>query len=140
LAAIVATYLFLRGHNEPGGGFVAGLVMSIAFILQYMVAGTQWVEAHMRLRPPRWIAFGLLAATLTGMGSFLFGYPFLTTHTTHLTLPWVGEIHLPSATFFDLGVFSAVVGSTLLILTALAHQSVRGTRRHPVVAGQREGR
>ncbi|MGC1328608.1 hydrogen gas-evolving membrane-bound hydrogenase subunit E, partial [Pseudomonas sp.] len=125
IAVVVSMYLFMRGHNQPGGGFVAGLVMAVAFILQYMVAGTQWVEAQMRLRPQRWMGVGLLFATLTGVGAMLLGYPFLTTHTAHLHLPVLGEVHVASALFFDIGVFCVVVGSTLLILTALAHQSVR---------------
>jgi multicomponent K+:H+ antiporter subunit A len=129
IAAVIAVYLFMRGHNEPGGGFVAGLVLSTAFILQYIVSGTQWVEAHMYLRPQRWIAVGLLVATATGLGALFFGYPFLTTHTAHLTLPLLGELHIASALFYDIGVFALVVGATLLILTALGHQSVRGHRR-----------
>ncbi|MGH8438050.1 MAG: monovalent cation/H+ antiporter subunit A [Pseudomonas sp.] len=128
IALVVSMYLFMRGHNQPGGGFVAGLVMSVAFILQYMVAGTQWVEAQMSLRPLRWMGTGLLCATLTGGGAMLLGYPFLTTHTAHLHLPLLGDIHVASALFFDVGIFTVVVGSTLLILTALAHQSVRGHR------------
>ncbi|MDO9483235.1 MAG: monovalent cation/H+ antiporter subunit A, partial [Hydrogenophaga sp.] len=129
IAAVIGVYLFMRGHNEPGGGFVAGLVLSTAFILQYIVSGTQWVEANIRLRPVRWIAAGLLLATATGLGSLFFGYPFLTTHTAHLNLPLLGEIHVASALFYDIGVFTLVVGATLLILTALGHQSVRGHRR-----------
>ena len=128
IAAVIAVYLFMRGHNEPGGGFVAGLVLSTAFILQYIVSGTQWVEANMQLMPQRWIAAGLLIATATGLGSFWFGYPFLTTHTAHLHLPLLGEVHVASALFYDIGVFTLVVGATLLILTALGHQSVRGHR------------
>ncbi|MNC76147.1 Na(+)/H(+) antiporter subunit B [compost metagenome] len=58
----------------------------------------------------------------------LLGYPFLTTHAAHLHLPLLGDIHFASALFFDVGIFTVVVGSTLLILTALAHQSVRGHR------------
>jgi multicomponent K+:H+ antiporter subunit A len=57
------------------------------------------------------------------------GYPFLTTHTAHFTLPLLGEMHVASALFYDIGVFTLVVGATLLILTALGHQSVRGHRR-----------
>lgn len=125
IALVVSFYLFMRGHNQPGGGFVAGLVMSVAFILQYMVAGTQWVEAQMSLRPMRWMGFGLLSATLTGLGALLAGYPFLTTHTWHFSLPVLGDIHVASALFFDVGVYAMVVGSTLLMLTALGHQSVR---------------
>ncbi|MFK7607866.1 MULTISPECIES: monovalent cation/H+ antiporter subunit A [unclassified Pseudomonas] len=128
IAFMVSMYLFMRGHNQPGGGFVAGLVMSVAFILQYMVAGTQWVEAQMSLRPLRWMGTGLLCATLTGIGSILLGYPFLTTHTAHFNLPLLGDIHVASALFFDIGVYAVVVGATLLILTALAHQSVRAHR------------
>jgi multicomponent K+:H+ antiporter subunit A len=130
LAAMVSAYLFMRGHNEPGGGFVAGLVLSVALILQYIISGTQWVEAHLPLLPRRWIATGLLCALATGTGAIALGYPFLTTHTAHLHLPWIGDIHVASALFFDIGVFTLVVGSTLLILTAIAHQSIRGHRYH----------
>ncbi len=129
IAYVIAIYLFLRGHNEPGGGFVAGLVVAIGLTVQYMVAGTQWAEAHIDLNPRRWVAVGLLLAAGTGLGALFFGYPFLTTHTAHGALPLVGEVHLPTATFFDAGVFAVVVGATLLILTALAHQSVRARRK-----------
>ncbi len=128
LSVLVAIYFFLRGHNQPGGGFVAGLVMSVALLLQFIVSGTEWVEAHLRIYPRRWIATGLLLALATGGGAVALGFPFMTTHTAHLQLPLLGEIHVPSALFFDAGVFSVVLGSTMLILTALAHQSVRSHR------------
>ena len=127
-ATLVSMYLFMRGHNEPGGGFVAGLVFSVALLLQYIVSGTSWVEAHLPLYPRRWIGVGLLLSLAAGLGSLFWGYPFLTSHTAHWTLPWVGEVHIASATFFDLGVFTLVVGSTMLILTGIAHQSVRSHR------------
>ncbi|WP_073526634.1 monovalent cation/H+ antiporter subunit A [Pseudomonas fluorescens] len=141
IALVVSFYLFMRGHNQPGGGFVAGLVMSVAFILQYMVAGTQWVEAQMSLRPMRWMGFGLLSATLTGLGALFAGYPFLTTHTWHISLPLLGDIHIASALFFDVGVYAMVVGSTLLMLTALGHQSVRAHKpsNQPKVVAATEG-
>jgi multicomponent K+:H+ antiporter subunit A len=131
IAFVVAAHLLLRGHNSAGGGFVAGLVVTVAFLLQYLVAGTQWVEARVAINPTRWIGFGVLLAAVTGLGAVALGYPFLTTHTAHVTLPLLGDVHLPSATFFDVGVFSAVVGATLLILTALGHQSIRAHRRLP---------
>ncbi|RRD59044.1 monovalent cation/H+ antiporter subunit A [Comamonadaceae bacterium OH2545_COT-014] len=131
VSAVVAAYLFMRGHNEPGGGFVAGLVLAIGFLAQYIVSGTQWVEAHLQLRVIRWMAVGWLLALATGLGALLWGYPFLTTHTAHVTLPVLGELHIASALFFDAGVFAVVVGATLLILTALAHQSVRAHRKGP---------
>lgn len=128
LSVLVSVYFFMRGHNQPGGGFVAGLVMSVALLLQYIVSGTEWVEEHLRIYPRRWIATGLLLALATGLGALVLDYPFLTTHTAHLHLPVLGEVHVPSALFFDMGVFTLVLGSTMLILTALAHQSVRSHR------------
>ncbi|TXL63876.1 monovalent cation/H+ antiporter subunit A [Zeimonas arvi] len=126
---VFAVYLFLRGHNLPGGGFVAGLVFAVAILVQYMLAGTVWVEKHLNLRPHRWLGFGLLLACATGLGAWLFGHPFLTTHTAHVNWPIVGELHLPSAFVFDLGVFAVVVGTTILMLVALAHQSLRAHRQ-----------
>ncbi|HEY8494202.1 MAG TPA: hydrogen gas-evolving membrane-bound hydrogenase subunit E, partial [Myxococcota bacterium] len=135
LALVLAAHLLLRGHDQPGGGFVAGLVVAVAFLLQYVVAGTLWVEARAGIRPTRWIGFGLLLAVATGLGALAFGHPFLTSHTAHVVLPLVGELHLPSAMAFDVGVFAVVVGATLLILTALAHQSIRAHRR-PASGGE----
>jgi multicomponent K+:H+ antiporter subunit A len=129
IAGVIAAYLFMRGHNAPGGGFVAGLVIAIAFIMQYLVASPAWVEAQLRVNPVRWIGLGLMCAALTGVGSIAVGFPFLTSHTAHFTLPLLGEMHVPTAIFFDAGVFSVVVGATLLILIALAHQSIRSQRR-----------
>lgn len=128
IISVVAIYFFMRGHNLPGGGFIAGLVFSVGLIIQYMLAGTAWVEARLKMQPHRWISIGLGLATITGMGAWFFGFPFLTTHTAHVNLPFFGELHLPSAFLFDLGVFAVVVGTTMLILVALAHQAVRSHR------------
>ncbi|WP_269933022.1 monovalent cation/H+ antiporter subunit A [Aminobacter sp. HY435] len=125
---VFAAYLFLRGHDLPGGGFAAGIAMAAAFILQYMAAGTRWVEDRLKVLPVRWIGAGLLMAAITGAGSWLFGYPFLTSHSRYVDLPLIGEVPLASALFFDLGVFSLVVGATVLMLIALAHQSIRRHR------------
>ena len=135
--AMLAAYLFLRGHDLPGGGFVAGLTMALAFILQYMVGGTNWVEARLRILPVRWIGLGLLTATATGAGAWMFGYPFLTSWFAYAELPLIGKIPTASALLFDLGVFLLVVGATVLVLIALAHQSVRA-RRSPRAAASAE--
>ncbi len=119
LALLLAIYLFLRGHNLPGGGFVAGLVLAVALIIQYVAAGSEWVDRHLPLDHVRWIAAGLLAAGLTGVGSAWFGHPFLTSSFVHPVLPLIGEVPIASAMFFDLGVFLTVVGATLLALSAL---------------------
>jgi multicomponent K+:H+ antiporter subunit A len=123
--ALLAAYLLWRGHNAPGGGFAAGVALAIAVILQYMAGGTRWAEDRLAIRPMRWMGAGLLAAAATGAGAWLFGHPFLTSHTAHVSLPVLGELHVPSAFFFDLGVFFLVVGATGLLLIVLAHQSVR---------------
>jgi multicomponent K+:H+ antiporter subunit A len=125
---VVAVFFFVRGHNAPGGGFVAGLVMSVGFLLQYIVAGTEWVEQRLSLAPRALIGAGLLFVLGTASGAFAVGYPLLTSHTFHLNVPVLGELHIGSAMFFDLGVFCLVLGSTLLILVALAHQSIRAHR------------
>jgi multicomponent K+:H+ antiporter subunit A len=125
---VFAIYLFLRGHDLPGGGFIAGITMSIAFILQYMASGTKWIEARLRVLPLRWIGLGLLIAALTGTASLVFGFPFLTSSFQYVDVPLLGRIPLASALIFDLGVFVLVVGATVLMLIALAHQSIRTPR------------
>lgn len=125
---VFALHLFLRGHDLPGGGFAAGIVMAIGFILQYLAFGTRWVESHLRILPVKWIGFGLLCAVATGAGSWFAGYPFLTSYFQYQEVPLIGEMPLASALLFDLGVFSLVVGATVLVLIALAHQSIRRHR------------
>lgn len=122
---LLAVYLFLRGHDLPGGGFAAGVAMAIGFLLQYLAGGTRWVEERLRILPVRWIGFGLMTATLTGIGSFLFGYPFLTSYFQYTEIPFIGQMPTASAILFDLGVFSLVVGAVVLMLIAIAHQSLR---------------
>lgn len=136
---LFAIHLFLRGHDLPGGGFSAGLTASAALILLYVAGGVRWVEARFRVAPVRWISLGLLVALATGAGSFVFGYPFLTSYFRYLEIPVLGRVPLPTAILFDLGVFVLVVGATTLILTAIAHQSLRRPRRPKVQAAEREG-
>ena len=126
--AVFALFLLLRGHNLPGGGFAAGIALAIAFILQYMAGGVRWVEQRIELHPVRLMGLGLATATATGAGAWLFTHPFLTSHVAPFDLPLVGEVHVPSAFFFDIGVFVLVVGATALFLIALAHQSLRAHR------------
>jgi multicomponent K+:H+ antiporter subunit A len=141
-ALTAAVYLLLRGHNLPGGGFVAGLTVSVAIILQYMAGGIRWAESSLLIRPVRWIALGLLAAALTGAGAWLAGAPFLTSYFAYRDVPLLGVVPVSSALLFDLGVFALVVGASVLILVALAHQSIRSHRpaRAPVepAAGDRQ--
>src|SRR5581483_176274 len=117
--AVFAVFLLFRGHNLPGGGFAAGVTLAVAFILQYMAGGTRWIEERIELRPVRQMGIGLAVAASTGVGAWVFAYPFLTSHVTELELPVIGQVHVPSAFAFDLGVFLLVVGATALFLIAL---------------------
>jgi multicomponent K+:H+ antiporter subunit A len=114
-------YLFLRGHNQPGGGFVAGLVTTVALVVQYIGNGIDWTEHRLNVRYYRIAGVGLLVAGVTGVASFFFGAPFLTSAHGHPHLPLLGEVPLASAALFDLGVFLTVVGAMVLSLTALSH-------------------
>ena len=124
----ISAYLFLRGHDLPGGGFAAGVSLAIGLLLQYLATNVRWLESRIIILPVRWIGLGLLIATATGIGSFLFGYPFLTAHAQYVTLPLIGQVPAATALLFDLGVFSVVVGATVLIEIAIAHQSLRSAR------------
>ncbi|MES2712994.1 MAG: monovalent cation/H+ antiporter subunit A [Pseudomonadota bacterium] len=138
---IVAVFLLLRGHDLPGGGFSAGMVVAIAIILQYMVGGTDWTEDRLRLRPHLWVGAGLLVAGGTALAALPFGRPFLTTYFGYAELPIIGKVPMASALVFDIGIFALVIGATLLMLVALAHQSVRGhraTSREPAAPTVRE--
>jgi len=119
LALLVSVFIFLRGHNVPGGGFIAGLVTAVALIMQYLANGVAWTHARLPGNMHPMIGFGLLVATLTGVASMVFGYPFLTSTFTYLHWPLVGKFEVASAMAFDLGVYLVVVGATLLILIHL---------------------
>ena len=119
LALMVSVYIFLRGHNAPGGGFIAGLVTSVALILQYVASGTGWMQERLRWKYRRVAVSGVLIAALTGVGSWFFGYPFLTSTFSHIHWPVVGDFELASAMAFDTGVYVTVVGATMLILAHL---------------------
>ncbi|CAM5223032.1 Multicomponent K+:H+ antiporter subunit A OS=Castellaniella defragrans OX=75697 GN=HNR28_003565 PE=4 SV=1 [Castellaniella defragrans] len=129
ISTLVSLYFLLRGHNQPGGGFVAGLVMATGIILQYMVGGILWVEARPLIRPQAWMAWGLLVAGATAMSAWWAGLPFLSAYPLDVTLPVLGPVHLSSVLAFDVGVYMLVVGATMLILIALAHQSLRFHRK-----------
>lgn len=133
LALLVSVYIFFRGHNLPGGGFVAGLITAIAIILQYVAQGVDWVKQRLTLEYHRLVAAGVLIATLTGAASWLFERPFLTSWFDYFQLPLLGEIELASAIAFDLGVYLTVVGSTLMILANLGKMT---TDHRPVHEGQ----
>ncbi|OAN76364.1 monovalent cation/H+ antiporter subunit A [Jannaschia sp. EhC01] len=120
IAIVVGLYIFLRGHNEPGGGFVAGLVIAIALLMQYMASGFAWTQERKRIEYHTMIGLGVVIAGLTGVGAWLFGRPFLTSAYTYVHLPPIEEFELATAMLFDLGVFLTVLGAVMLMLYSLS--------------------
>jgi multicomponent K+:H+ antiporter subunit A len=122
LALLVSVYLLLRGHNLPGGGFIAGLVTGTAILVQYLAHGNDWVEARL---PPHYTsvaAAGIAIAALTGLAAIAFDAPFLTSTFAYLTWPVVGKFEVASAMLFDVGVYLAVIGVVLSILATIGRQ------------------
>ncbi|WP_227272088.1 monovalent cation/H+ antiporter subunit A [Roseobacter weihaiensis] len=122
---MVGFYIFLRGHNEPGGGFISGLVVSIGVVIQYMASGFGWTTARLRYPYHGIIGAGVLIAGLTGIGSWFVAKPFLTSDFTYVRIPPFNEFELATAALFDLGVFLAVVGAVMLALESLSRLARR---------------
>ncbi|MEH6833423.1 MULTISPECIES: monovalent cation/H+ antiporter subunit A [Falsihalocynthiibacter] len=120
IALMVGVYIFLRGHNMPGGGFIAGLVVAIAFVMQYMASGFSWAAARQKFPYHAVIGCGVLVAAVTGMGAWFNGLPFLTSAFAYVHIPGLEEFELATAMFFDLGVFLAVFGAIMLALESFA--------------------
>lgn len=128
LALLVGSYIFLRGHNQPGGGFIAALVFSIAILLQYLASGFDWTDERRKFGEHGLIGAGVLIAVGTGAGALLFGAPFLSSSFDHFHLPLIGEFELATAMLFDLGVACVVVGAVMMALAQLAHVAQRAAR------------
>ncbi|PPB85592.1 monovalent cation/H+ antiporter subunit A [Acinetobacter soli] len=139
VALVVSLYIFLRGHNYPGGGFIAGLITSMALIIQYVAQGQDRAERLLQAKSGRlyeiWIGSGLMIAGLTGLAAWYWLRPFLTSAHIYVHPPLLGEMHLASAAAFDVGVYATVVGATMLLI------SVLGDSRHSTMSGPvlREG-
>ncbi|MBU2863991.1 monovalent cation/H+ antiporter subunit A [Reinekea forsetii] len=119
LAIMVSLYIFLRGHNLPGGGFIAGLITAIAIIQQYIAHGTQWMHDRIKINYLTFISSGLLIALTTGLGPILLGKTYLTSWHDYVAFPLIGKVELASAMLFDLGVYLTVIGAVMLILANL---------------------
>ena len=122
---MVGFYIFLRGHNEPGGGFIAGLIVSIAVVIQYMASGFAWTSARLRYPYHGVIGAGVLIAGLTGIGSWFVDKPFLTSYFTYVRVPPFHKFELATAALFDLGVFLSVVGAVMLTLESFSRLARR---------------
>lgn len=120
LSLMVGVFIFLRGHNQPGGGFIAGLIIAVAYLVQYMASGFQWTQARQRIEYHGLIGAGVFVAGLTGMAAWFFGRPFLTSAFGYVKPPLIEKFELASAMAFDLGVFLTVLGAVMLALYSLS--------------------
>lgn len=116
---IVSIYITFRGHNAPGGGFAGGLVMSGAFVLQYLSGRTPHVRHRPIRRPSVALGAGLLVALVPTVAPLFVGAAPLESHIWKLDLPVIGEVKLVSSTFFDIGVHLVVVSVVLMVLLSL---------------------
>ena len=122
LVLLFSLYLLLRGHNSPGGGFIAGVMTALGILLQSIASDLHYVRLVFRVEPRVLVGVGLMIALTTGLVPMLLGYPFLTSTFGHVHLPGLGEVEIASAFFFDLGVYCVVVGGSLLMIITLAEE------------------
>ncbi|XID93725.1 Na+/H+ antiporter subunit A [Paenibacillaceae bacterium WGS1546] len=115
-------YLFLAGHNNPGGGFIGALMTSAALVLLAIAFGLDIVRKVLPINFRLLTAAGLLIAVLTGVGSFWFDVPFLSHTFGHFDLPLLGDTELATAALFDLGVYLSVVGVTMTIILTIGKE------------------
>ena len=120
LLLLFSIFLLLRGHNEPGGGFVGGLVAAAAFALYAIAHGVTEARQTLRLLPRTLVGLGLLVAVGSGLVSLLLGQPFMTGLWDTRTVPVLGKLGTPL--LFDVGVYLVVIGITLLIIFTLAEE------------------
>jgi len=117
-----AAHLFFAGHNEPGGGFIGGLMTASALVLLALAFDMKTVRNVVPIDFRMLTAIGLMIAVLTGVGSFVFDVPFLSHTFAYKQLPFLGEKELATAVLFDLGVFLSVVGVTMTIILSIGEE------------------
>jgi multicomponent Na+:H+ antiporter subunit A len=120
---VFGVYLLFAGHNQPGGGFVGGLVTGCAFVLRYVVSGRDGIDQAVPVDPALPLGLGLLLAAGTGAVAWGFGGQFLESGTLELHVPVLGAVKATSALPFDTGVFLVVVGLVLVVLRTLGAEA-----------------
>lgn len=132
---VVAISLFLQGHNQPGGGFIGGVLTVAAFTLVYVAYDLDYLEMdifdwdvdrdpsiyqhRMVAAYRRLFGFGLAVIVASGFGGLLFDKPFLSQNFDYFHLPLFGEVELATALVFDIGIYCVVVGGLLLIFSVV---------------------
>ncbi|GAB3048939.1 Na(+)/H(+) antiporter subunit B [Virgibacillus ainsalahensis] len=115
----LAVYLFLSGHNNPGGGFIGGLVLASALVLLFLAFDMETIKDAIPFDFKRVAAIGALIAVGTGFGSIFLGEPFLSMAFGYFDLPFFGETELATVTLFEVGVALVVVGVVVTIILSI---------------------
>lgn len=122
---VFSLYLLFAGHNQPGGGFVGGLVAGLAFVLRYIAGGRAALREAVPVDPGVPLGLGLLLAAGTGVVALLAGGQFLESGKVSHDLPVLGVLKATSALPFDTGVYLVVVGLVLGVLRTLGAEAER---------------
>jgi multicomponent Na+:H+ antiporter subunit B len=120
LMLLFSFFILIRGHSEPGGGFIAGLIASAAMALYAIAHDVERAREAMRINTRMYVAIGLIIAFISGLFPLLLGRPFMTMLLYPYGLPVLGQVG--NAFTFDVGVFLVVVGVTLSIIFAMAEE------------------
>jgi len=124
LLLLFSVFLLFRGHNKPGGGFIAGLVAAAAFSLYAIANDVRAARALVRVEPQTLLGAGLLLALMSGLFASFGGESFLTGVWGDVHLPLIGEVALGTPLFFDIGVYFVVIGVALMDVFTLAEETV----------------
>ena len=124
-AVVLSIYLLFAGHNQPGGGFVGGLVAAAAIALRYLAGGNDEVRSTLRVQPWTTLSLGLALAVVTALVPVAFGHPPLDHQAVEWQIELLGKVKATSATVFDTGVYLIVVGLVLMIFEALGDDDAK---------------
>jgi len=123
LMLLFSVFILLRGHNEPGGGFIGGLIAASALAIYGIAFGVEAVRRAIRFHPLAIAGFGLLLSCCAGLISIFFAVPFMTGLWVYPVFFGV-EVPLSSVMLFDLGVYFVVLGAVASIALALEEREV----------------
>ena len=116
----LGVYLFFAGHNEPGGGFIGGLVLGSGIVLLYITFDIETVHRGMPFDFKKVAALGVLLATGSAIASIFLDVPFLTQTDAYVEFPLLGETHLSTVTIFEAGVALTVIGTLVTIILSIS--------------------
>ncbi|QQK79650.1 Na(+)/H(+) antiporter subunit B [Salicibibacter cibi] len=115
-------YLFFAGHNDPGGGFIGGLMTATSVLLLYLTFDKRKIDEMLPINYVNFIPTGLLVGFGAGFIGMAFGFPYLTQFFDYFSFPLIGEVELATAVIFDLGIYLGVAAVALTIILTIAEE------------------